>query len=89
MNIYAGMINGTLNRTTNLLVLLIVTSFILPATEIMYASGFTENNTAPPSGFTENNTAPPSGFTENNAAPPSGFTENNAAPPSGFTENNA
>ncbi|MFZ0557305.1 MAG: CAP domain-containing protein [Nitrososphaeraceae archaeon] len=56
------MINGTLNRTTNLLVLLIVTSFILPATEIMYASGFTENNTAPPSGFTENNAAPPSGF---------------------------
>jgi uncharacterized protein YkwD len=89
MNIYAGMINGTLNRTTNLLVLLIVTSFILPATEIMYASGFTENNAAPPSGFTENNAAPPSGFTENNAAPPSGFTENNAAPPSGFTENNA
>ena len=62
MNIYAGMINGTLNRTTNLLVLLIVTSFILPATAIMYASGSPENNTAPPSGFTENNAAPPSGL---------------------------
>ena len=82
-------INGTLNRTTILLVLLIVTSLFLPATAIKYASGSTENNPAPPSGFTENNAAPPSGFTENNAAPPSGFTENNAAPPSGFTENNA
>ena len=66
-----------MNLKTNLLVLLIVTSFILPATAIMYASGSTENNTAPPSGFTENNAAPPSGFTENNAAPPSGPTGTN------------
>ena len=33
----AGMINGTMNRTTNLFVLLIVISFILPATAIRYA----------------------------------------------------
>ena len=78
-----------MNRITNLLVLLIVTSLFLPATAIMYVSGSPENNAAPPSGFTENNTAPPSGFTENNTAPPSGFTENNAAPPSGSPENNA
>ena len=44
-----------MNRITNLLVLLIVTSFILSTTAIMYASGFTENNAAPPSGFTESN----------------------------------
>ena len=56
-----------MNPKTNLLVLLIVTSFILPATAIMYASGSPENNAAPPSGFTENNAAPPSG-SENNAA---------------------
>ena len=77
-----------MNRITNLLVLLIVTSFILPATAIMYVSGSPENNAAPPSEFTENNAAPPSEFTENNAAPPSEFTENNTAPPSEFTENN-
>jgi uncharacterized protein YkwD len=77
MNIYTGRTNGILNRTTILLVLLIVTSLFLPATAIMYASGSPENNTAPPSGFTENNAAPPSGFTENNAAPPSGPTGTN------------
>jgi uncharacterized protein YkwD len=79
MNIYTGRTNGILNRTTILLVLLIVTSLFLPATAIMYASGSPENNTAPPSGFTENNAAPPSGFTENNAAPPSGPTGTNDA----------
>ena len=59
MHIYSGTINGTLNRTTILFVLLIVTSFILPATAIKYASGSPENSTAPPSGFTENNVVPP------------------------------
>ena len=66
MHIYSGTINGTLNRTTILFVLLIVTSLFLPATAIMYVSGSPENNTAPPSGFTDNNTAPPSGFRESN-----------------------
>jgi uncharacterized protein YkwD len=35
---------GMLNQTTNLLVLLIVTSLFLPATAIMYASGSLENS---------------------------------------------
>jgi uncharacterized protein YkwD len=100
--IHTHITNGTLNRTTILLVLLIVTSLFLPATAIMYASGSPENSTAPPSGFTENNALPPedSGIVSppgeqpstppgEEIAPPSGFTENNAAPPSGFTENNA
>ena len=90
MHIYTGIIKGTMNRITNLLVLLIVTSLFLPATAIMYVSGSPENNAAPPSGFTENNTAPPSGYYRRiTTAPPSGFTENNAAPPSGSPENNA
>ena len=40
----AGMIKGTLNRTTNLFVLLIVISFIFPATAIRYAQAATENS---------------------------------------------
>ena len=58
MHIYSSTINGTLNRTTILLVLLIVMSLFLPATAIKYASGSPENSTAPPSGFTENNAVP-------------------------------
>ena len=38
------MIKGTLNRTTNLFVLLIVISFIFPATAIRYAQAATENS---------------------------------------------
>ncbi|MGC1931021.1 MAG: CAP domain-containing protein [Candidatus Nitrosopolaris sp.] len=41
---HPGMIKGTLNRTTNLFVLLIVISFILPATAIRYAQAATENS---------------------------------------------
>ncbi len=43
-----------MNRIPNLLVLLIVTSLILPATTIMYANASPENNTASPSEFTNN-----------------------------------
>ena len=39
-----GMIKGTMNRTTNLFVLLIVISFIFPATAIRYAQAATENS---------------------------------------------
>ena len=38
------MIKGTLNRTTNLFVFLIVISFIFPATAIRYAQAATENS---------------------------------------------
>ena len=41
---YPGMIKGTMNRTTNLFVLLIVISFIFPATAIRYAQAATENS---------------------------------------------
>ena len=54
MHIYSGAIKGTMNAITNLLVLLIVTSFILPASAIMYASGSTENNDDSSSGSTDN-----------------------------------
>jgi uncharacterized protein YkwD len=41
---YADLIKGTMNRTTNLFILLIVISFILPATAIRYAQAATENS---------------------------------------------
>jgi pathogenesis-related protein 1 len=44
MHRYAGMIKGTMNSTTNLFVLLIVISFILPATTIRYVQAATENS---------------------------------------------
>ncbi|MFY9871099.1 MAG: hypothetical protein WAK17_15390 [Candidatus Nitrosopolaris sp.] len=43
MHTSASMIKGTMNTTTNLFVLLIVISFILPATAIRYAKAATEN----------------------------------------------
>ena len=90
MNIYTGRTNGTLNRTTILLVLLIVTSLFLPATAIMYASGSPENNTAPPSGFTENNALPPedSGIVSPPGEQPSTPPGEEIAPPSGPTGTN-
>jgi hypothetical protein len=38
-HIYTGMIKETMNTTTNLFILLIVISFIIPATAIRYAQG--------------------------------------------------
>jgi hypothetical protein len=41
---HPGIIKGEMNRTTNLFVLLILISFILPATAIRYAQAATENS---------------------------------------------
>jgi uncharacterized protein YkwD len=54
MHIYSGTIKAMMNPITNLLVLLIVTSMILPASAIMYASGSTENNDDSSGGSTDN-----------------------------------
>ena len=64
-------IRETLNRVTNLLLLLMVTSFILPTSAIRYASGSTTDNDTLSSGESNNNnTALSSGesTTDNNAA---------------------
>ena len=68
-------IRETLNRVTNLLLLLMVTSFILPTSAIRYASGSTTDNDTSSSGESNNNnTALSSGesTTDNNAAGSSG-----------------
>jgi uncharacterized protein YkwD len=41
---HPGMIKGEMNKTTNLFILLILISFILPATAIRYAQAATENS---------------------------------------------
>jgi uncharacterized protein YkwD len=41
---HPGMVKGAMNRTTNLFVLLILISFILPASAIKYAQAATENS---------------------------------------------
>ena len=76
-------IRETLNRVTNLLLLLMVTSFILPTSAIRYASGTTTDNDTSSSGESNNNnTALSSGKSNNNnTALSSGesTTDNNAA----------
>ena len=86
------MIKGTMNRTTNLFVLLIVISFILPTTAIRYAKAAS----ATPAESMENNATSPSESTENNATSPANMTENqgptpmeNTSSPSGSMENTA
>ena len=55
-----------MNAITTLLVLLIVTSFILPASAIMYASGSTDNNDDSSGGSTDNgDDSSSSGSTDN------------------------
>ncbi|MGB6529615.1 MAG: hypothetical protein WBF33_16025, partial [Candidatus Nitrosopolaris sp.] len=63
-----------MNRTTNLFVLLIVISFIFPATAIRYAQAAS----ATPVESTENNATSPNESTENNATSPANMTKNNA-----------
>ena len=82
----------TLIRITNLLLLLIVTLLILPASAIMYASGSTDNSDgSSDSGSTDNSDgSSDSGSTDNSdGSSDSGSTENNAALPTTSPENNA
>ena len=84
-------------QITNLLLLMMVTLFVLPASAFMYASGSTENNDdgSSDSGSTENNDdgSSDSGSTENNddGSSDSGSTENNddGSSDSGSTSSNS
>ncbi|HXT85154.1 MAG TPA: hypothetical protein VN704_12635 [Verrucomicrobiae bacterium] len=81
-----------MNRITNLLVLLILISFILPATAIKHVDESEEDNSSSSIGSTDNNNAVSSGDTiENNkAATTDDSTNNNNAVSSvGSTENNS
>ena len=85
-----------MNRTTNLFVLLIVISFIFPATAIRYAQAAsttraesTENNANMTGESMENNTTSPANMTENNANMTGESMENNTTSPANMTENNA
>ncbi len=67
-----------MNRITNLLVLLLLISFILPATAIKHASGSTDNDTASSGEATGNNNTESSGESTDNKASTSGeSTDNN------------
>ena len=70
---YTGMIKGTMNTTTNLFILLLVISFIIPSTAIRYAQGqpgcegdSCEPATAPQEDNSTGNTTSTGGSTENN-----------------------
>jgi len=73
---YTGMIKGTMNTTTNLFILLIVTLFIFAATTIRYAQAQPLEPATPPrptpgvggpvAQSMENNTTSPSGSTASN-----------------------
>ena len=56
-----------MNRIANLLVLLLLISFILPATAIKHVSGSTDNYTSSSGESIENKAASPANMTENNA----------------------
>ena len=64
-----------------MLVLLIVITFILPATAIKYASGSTENSDETSNGPTDNSGSSSGGSTTDNSGSSSGgsTTDNNAA----------
>jgi hypothetical protein len=66
-----GMIKGTMNTPTNLFVLLIVISFIFPATAIRYAQAASTT----PAESTENNATSSNESTENNATSPANMTD--------------
>jgi len=86
-HIYAGMIKGTMNTTTNLFILLIVISFIIPSTAIRYAQGqpgcegdSCEPATAPQEDNSTGNTtaaAPQEDNSTGNTTSTGGSTENN------------
>ena len=81
-------IRETLNQTTNLLVLLIVTLFILPVSALMYANGSTDNSDGTSdSGSTDNSDSSPSDFLPDNSDSSSdtGSSEDNSdSPPTDF-----
>ncbi len=100
--LYIRIIRETLIRITNLLLLLMVTLFILPASAIMYASGSTEDNSEgcsillnslcnSESGSTEDNSdSSSSGSTDTGDSPPSDFLPDNVdSSSSGSTDDNA
>ena len=86
-----SIINGTLNRITNLLVLLIVITFILPATAIKYASGSTENSDETSNGPTDNSGSSSGGSTTDNSGSSSGgsTTDNSGSSSGGSTTDNS
>jgi uncharacterized protein YkwD len=91
MHIYSGTIKGTMNVITNLLVLLIVTSFILPASAIMYASGSTDNGDSSSGGSTDNgdngDDSSSGGSTDNGDSSSGGSTDNGDSSSDGSTDN--
>jgi hypothetical protein len=75
-HIYAGMIKGTMNTTTNLFALLIVISFIFPATAIRYAQAQPLEPATPPE-ETPRVGGPVAQSMENNTTSPSESTASN------------
>ena len=72
-----------MNRTTNLLILLIVISFIFPATVIRYAQAVSATFVA----FMENNATASANMTENNSNMTGESTKNNATASANMTVN--
>ena len=78
----------TMNRITNLLLLLIVTSLLLPATGIMYANGSPENDDESDTGSMDNDDMSDTGSMDNDDTLNGGPTGTNNAFHSGPTGTN-